>query len=324
SIGDGALKSISKQTEPFANRLLKNNKTLSKWAKSEGITAYRLYDADLPDFNLAIDRYGDKWIVQEYAAPKYMDQSKTLKRLIEAFIAIDHLFDIDSDDLVYKVREVKKGEHQYEKLNEQKDKFVVQEYNAKFLINTSDYLDNGLFLDHRLTRRKLGELAQGMDFLNLFCYTGSASVHAGLGGAKSTTSVDMSRTYLDWAKENFKVNGLTGPQHHFIQMDCLAWLKECQQEFDLIFIDPPTFSNSKRMDNSFDVNRDHVELIKALKRILRPDGLIIFSNNSRTFKMNHRDIKGIGLHAEEVTQHTIPRDFKGNQKIHNCWEITRL
>ena len=324
SIGDGALKSVSKQAEPFANRMLKNNKALSKWAKSEGIEAYRLYDADLPDYNLAIDRYGKQWIVQEYAAPKYMDPSKTLRRLIEAFIVLDHLFDIDSDDLIYKVREVKKGENQYEKINEQKSKFAVQEYNAKFLINSSDYLDNGLFLDHRLTRRKLGELSEGMDFLNLFCYTGTASVHAALGGAKSTTSVDMSRTYLDWAKENFKLNNLHGDQYNFIQMDCLNWLKHCQHDYDLIFIDPPTFSNSKRMEQSFDVNRDHVELIKALKRILRPDGLIIFSNNSRQFKMNHRDIKGIGLQAQEVTEHTIPRDFKGNPKIHNCWEITRL
>ncbi len=323
SIGEGVLKSISKSVEPFANRLKKNEKALSKWAKSENIEAYRIYDADLPDYNLAIDRYGKQWIVQEYKAPKYMDPSKTLRRLIEAFIVLDHIFDIHSDDLIYKVREVQKGESQYERLNENKGKFVVQEYNAKFLINTSDYLDNGLFLDHRLTRRKLGELANGMDFLNLFCYTGSASVHAALGGAKSTTSVDMSRTYLDWAKENFKINSLHGSEYEFIQMDCLTWLKHCHKDFDLIFIDPPTFSNSKRMDQSFDINRDHVELLKSLMRILRPDGLIIFSNNSRGFKMNHRDMERLGFNVQEVTEHTIPRDFKGNPKIHNCWEISR-
>jgi len=190
------------------------------------------------------------------------------------------------------------------------------------LINTSDYLDNGLFLDHRLTRQKLGEMANEQDFLNLFCYTGSASVHAALGGAKSTTSVDMSRTYLDWAKENFRANNISGPEHQFIQMDCLTWLAHCQSQYDLIFIDPPTFSNSKRMSQSFDVNRDHIQLLKNLKRILRQDGLLIFSNNSRQFKMDHRQLERIGLVAQEVTEHTIPRDFKGNPKIHNCWEIT--
>jgi len=322
AIGDGALKSVSKKAEPFANRLQKNHKALSKWAKDEGIDAYRLYDADLPDYNLAIDRYGEQWIVQEYAAPKYMDKTKVMRRLIEAFIVLDHVFDIDSDKLIYKVREQQKGENQYEKLNEQQDMFIVNEYNAKFLINTSDYLDNGLFLDHRLTRQKLGEMANEQDFLNLFCYTGSASVHAALGGAKSTTSVDMSRTYLDWAKENFRANNISGPEHQFIQMDCLTWLAHCQSQYDLIFIDPPTFSNSKRMSQSFDVNRDHIQLLKNLKRILRQDGLLIFSNNSRQFKMDHRQLERIGLVAQEVTEHTIPRDFKGNPKIHNCWEIT--
>ncbi|NRA62564.1 MAG: bifunctional 23S rRNA (guanine(2069)-N(7))-methyltransferase RlmK/23S rRNA (guanine(2445)-N(2))-methyltransferase RlmL, partial [Psychrobium sp.] len=232
NIGDGLLKSVSKGAEPFANRLAKNHKSLSKWAQSEGIEAYRLYDADLPDYNIAIDLYGDQWIVQEYAAPKYMDPKKTMRRLIEAFIVLDHLFDIDSEKLTYKVRQVQKGESQYEKLNEQKSKFVVKEYNAKFLINTSDYLDHGLFLDHRMTRRHLGSMSKDIDFLNLFCYTGSASVHAALGGAASTTSVDMSKTYLDWAKENFRVNGLAGTNHHFIQMDCLTWLARCHSSYD--------------------------------------------------------------------------------------------
>ncbi|MDP2560353.1 bifunctional 23S rRNA (guanine(2069)-N(7))-methyltransferase RlmK/23S rRNA (guanine(2445)-N(2))-methyltransferase RlmL [Psychrobium sp. 1_MG-2023] len=321
NIGDGELKSVSKQAEPFANRLIKNNKTLSKWAKSEGIDAYRLYDADLPDYNLAIDRYGEHWIVQEYAAPKFMDKSKTMRRLIEAFIVLDHVFEIDTDKLKYKVREVKKGENQYEKLNEQRDKFVVNEYNAKFLINTSDYLDNGLFLDHRLTRHKVQKLAQDKDFLNLFCYTGSASVHAALGGAESTTSVDMSKTYLEWAKENFRANGLNGPAHQFIQMDCLTWLAYCQSTYDLIFIDPPTFSNSKRMAQTLDINRDYAQLLQNLKRILREDGLIIFSNNSRQFKMDHQHLAKIGLVAKDISKETIPRDFKGNQKIHNCWEV---
>ncbi|NRA83556.1 MAG: bifunctional 23S rRNA (guanine(2069)-N(7))-methyltransferase RlmK/23S rRNA (guanine(2445)-N(2))-methyltransferase RlmL [Gammaproteobacteria bacterium] len=320
-IGDGELRSVSRQAEPFANRMIKNNKILSKWAKSEGIEAYRVYDADLPDFNLAIDRYKDQWIIQEYAAPKYMSKDKTMKRLIEAFVVLDHTFDIDPAMIKYKVREVQKGENQYERLNESRNKFTVQEYNAKFLINTTDYLDNGLFLDHRLTRKMIQGLAKDKDFLNLFCYTGSASVHAALGGAESTTSIDMSKTYLDWAKENYRVNGIGGAEHQFIQMDVLTWLAYCQSSYDLIFIDPPTFSNSKRMAQTLDINRDHAQLLQNLKRILRPDGLIIFSNNSRQFKMDIAHLDRIGLVVKDISAETIPRDFKGNQKIHNCWEI---
>ena len=323
-IGEGELRSISKQAEPFANRMIKNNKILSKWAKNEGIEAYRVYDADLPDFNLAIDRYKDQWIIQEYAAPKYMSKDKTMRRLIEAFVVLDHIFDIDPSDIKYKVREIQKGESQYEKLDQSKNKFTVAEYNAKFLVNTTDYLDSGLFLDHRLTRKKIQELADGKDFLNLFCYTASASVHAALGGAESTTSVDMSKTYLDWGKDNFRINGLGGTHHQFIQIDVLTWLAYCQSSYDLIFIDPPTFSNSKRMAQTLDINRDYVQLLQNLKRILREDGLIIFSNNSRQFKMDVAQLEKLGLAVKDITAETIPRDFKGNQKIHNCWEITHL
>jgi 23S rRNA (guanine2445-N2)-methyltransferase / 23S rRNA (guanine2069-N7)-methyltransferase len=323
-IGDGELRSVSRQAEPFANRIKKNSKILAKWAKSEGIDAYRLYDADLPDFNLAIDRYQDQWIIQEYSAPKYMDQTKTMRRLIEAFVVLDHVFDIDPALIKYKVREVQKGENQYEKLNESSNKFVVNEYNAKFLVNTTDYLDNGLFLDHRLTRKMIQSIAKETDFLNLFCYTGTASVHAALGGATSTTSVDMSKTYLNWAKENFRINGLSGPEHQFIQMDVLTWLARCQSSYDLIFIDPPTFSNSKRMAQTLDINRDYIHLLKNLKRILRPDGLIIFSNNSRQFKMDAEQLARLGLAVQDVTKQSIPRDFQGNPKIHNCWEVTHL
>ena len=320
-IAPGELRSVSKSAEPFANRLKKNAKLLGKWARNEGVNCYRLYDADLPDFNLAIDRYDEQWVLQEYAAPKQIAREKTQRRLIEAFVVLDTLFDIAGDKITYKVREQKKGDRQYEKLNKTLEKFPVQEYNAQFLINTSDYLDNGLFLDHRLTRKKIQQLADGTDFLNLFCYTASASVHAALGGAATTTSVDMSNTYLNWARENFKLNGLTGPEHNFVQMDCLTWLAYCQSQYDLIFIDPPTFSNSKRMAQTLDVNRDHGELMRCLQRILRPGGLIIFSNNSRQFKMDEALLDEIGLVAKNITKQTLSRDFQGNQKIHNCWEI---
>ncbi len=163
---------------------------------------------------------------------------------------------------------------------------IVDEYGIKFKVNLYDYLDTGLFLDHRITRRMLGQMAAGKDFLNLFAYTGSATVHAAVGGAKSTTTVDMSNTYLRWAQENMELNNQLGDQHEFVQADCLQWLQEVDDTFDLIFIDPPTFSNSKRMKQTFDIERDHIMLMENLKRMLRPDGQIVFSNNKRHFKMD--------------------------------------
>ena len=202
---------------------------------------------------------------------------------------------------------------------EKGDFFLVDEFGAKFWVNLTDYLDTGLFLDHRIARKMLGEMSKGKDFLNLFAYTGSASVHAGLGGAKSTTTVDMSRTYLEWAEKNFQANGLSGRQHRLMQADCLQWLSQSNEQFDVIFIDPPTFSNSKRMENTFDVQRDHIELMKHLKRLLRKGGTIMFSNNKRGFKMDHEALANIGLTAKEITQKTLSQDFARNRQIHNCW-----
>ena len=188
-------------------------------------------------------------------------------------------------------------------------------------VNLTDYLDTGLFLDHRLTRKLVGEMAADKDFLNLFAYTGSATVYAALGGAKSTTTVDMSNTYLNWAEQNLILNDIDGKQHKLIQADCLQWLEKCRQEFDLIFVDPPTFSNSKRMENSWDVQRDHIKLMSRLKRILRTDGSIVFSNNKRGFKMDFSGLAQLGLHATEISAKTLPLDFERNKQIHNCWLI---
>jgi 23S rRNA G2069 N7-methylase RlmK/C1962 C5-methylase RlmI len=198
----------------------------------------------------------------------------------------------------------------------------VHEYGAQLIVNLHDYLDTGLFLDHKITRRKLGEMAQGKDFLNLFAYTGSATVHASLGGAKSTTTVDMSNTYLEWAKENMKLNGQVGRQHQYVQADCLQWLAKANGSYDLIFIDPPTFSNSKRMEQSFDVQRDHVTLMRDLKRLLSADGTIVFSNNKRHFKMDLDALEEIGLTAKNISDKTLPLDFARNKHIHNCWVIS--
>ncbi|WP_272676863.1 bifunctional 23S rRNA (guanine(2069)-N(7))-methyltransferase RlmK/23S rRNA (guanine(2445)-N(2))-methyltransferase RlmL [Providencia sp. PROV076] len=313
---------IAEISPDFANRLRKNIKKLSKWAKQQGIDCYRVYDADLPEYNVAVDIYGDKVVIQEYAPPKTVDERKARQRLFDVITATMNVLELTSNQLVLKTRQRQKGKQQYEKLAQKDDFFLVQEYNAKMLVNLTDYLDTGLFLDHRIARKMLGQMSKDADFLNLFCYTGTATVHAGLGGAKSTTSVDMSRTYLEWAEKNLQANGLTGRQHRLIQADCLSWLANSQEQFDLIFIDPPTFSNSKRMDGTFDVQRDHIQLITHLKRLLRRGGTVMFSNNKRGFKTDLEAIKELGLQAQEITAKTLSEDFARNRQIHNCWLIS--
>ena len=308
--------------EDYANRLRKNVKKLDKWAKQQGIECYRLYDADLPDYNVAVDRYGSKVVVQEYAPPKTIDAQKARQRLFDVINATLAVLELPSNQLVLKTRERQKGKNQYEKLAQKGEFLLVSEYNAKLWVNLTDYLDTGLFLDHRIARQMLGKMSQGKDFLNLFAYTGTASVHAGLGGARSTTTVDMSRTYLEWAEKNLRVNGLTGQQHRLIQADCLSWLSNTDEQFDVIFIDPPTFSNSKRMETTFDVQRDHLVLMKELKRLLRRKGTIMFSNNKRGFQMDLDGIKALGLEAKEITAQTQSEDFARNRQIHNCWLVT--
>ncbi|WP_038911429.1 bifunctional 23S rRNA (guanine(2069)-N(7))-methyltransferase RlmK/23S rRNA (guanine(2445)-N(2))-methyltransferase RlmL [Dickeya dadantii] len=305
--------------EDFANRLRKNLRKLDKWAAQQGIECYRLYDADLPEYNVAVDRYGERVVIQEYAPPKSIDAQKARQRLFDVINATLSVLELPASHLVLKTRERQKGKNQYEKLAEKGEFLQVSEFNAKLWVNLTDYLDTGLFLDHRIARRMLGEMSNGKDFLNLFAYTGSASVHAGLGGARSTTTVDMSRTYLEWAEKNLRLNGLTGRQHRLIHADCLAWMRETHEQFDLIFIDPPTFSNSKRMDESFDVQRDHLMLMTQLKRILRPGGIIMFSNNKRGFQMDQAGLAALGLEAKEITAQTLSQDFARNRQIHNCW-----
>ncbi len=313
---------VAEISPDFANRLRKNQKKLAKWAKQQGVDCYRLYDADLPEYNVAVDIYGEKVVVQEYAPPKTVDERKARQRLFDVITATMNVLGLTSNQLVLKTRQRQKGKQQYEKLAQKDDFFLVQEYNAKLLVNLTDYLDTGLFLDHRIARRMLGEMSRGKDFLNLFCYTGTATVHAGLGGAKSTTSVDMSRTYLEWAEKNLQANQLTGRQHRLMQADCLNWLANADEQFDLIFIDPPTFSNSKRMDGTFDVQRDHVQLITHLKRMLRRGGTVMFSNNKRGFKMDLEALTELGLKAQEITAKTLSEDFARNRQIHNCWLIS--
>jgi len=313
---------VAQLADDYANRLRKNLKKLDKWASQEGIECYRVYDADLPDYNVAVDRYADWVVVQEYAPPKTIEPAKARQRLFDVIAATLSVMDLPSNRLVLKTREKQKGKSQYQKLGEKGDFFQVSEFNARLWVNLTDYLDTGLFLDHRIARKMLGQMSKGKDFLNLFAYTGSASVHAGLGGARSTTTVDMSRTYLEWAERNLRLNGLTGRQHRLMQADCLNWLRDADEQFDLIFIDPPTFSNSKRMEESFDVQRDHLDLMKDLKRLLRAGGTIMFSNNKRGFKMDFAGLEALGLEAREITAKTQSQDFARNRQIHNCWLLT--
>ena len=318
--------SISAQgqiAQDFANRLQKNSKKIEKWATQQGLDAYRLYDADLPDYNLAVDRYGDHIVIQEYAAPKNIDETKARQRLLDAVTATLAVTGVETNKLVLKVRQKQKGNNQYEKLAHNGEYFYVHEYGAKLWVNLTDYLDTGLFLDHRLTRKQIGEMAKGKDFLNLFAYTGSATVHAALGGARSTTTVDMSNTYLNWAEQNLLLNDIQGKQHKLIQADCLQWLAHCDKQFDLIFVDPPTFSNSKRMEDSWDVQRDHIKLLRQLGRLLNAEGTIIFSNNKRGFKMDFDGLIELGFSAVEISEKTLPLDFERNKHIHNCWLIER-
>lgn len=308
----------------FANRLAKNIKKIEKWAKQQGINAYRLYDADLPEYNLAVDRYDDHIVVQEYAAPKNIDEQKARQRLLDAVSATLYVTGVETNKLILKVRQKQKGTNQYEKLANKGDYFYVTEYGAKLWVNLTDYLDTGLFLDHRLTRKMVGQMAKGKTFLNLFAYTGSATIHAALNGAKSTTTVDMSNTYLNWAEQNLELNNLPLRHHRLFQADCLQWLAECREHFELIFVDPPTFSNSKRMEDSWDVQRDHIKLMAQLKRILTADGIIIFSNNKRGFKMDLEGLAQLALQAENISHKTLPLDFERNPQIHNCWIIRHI
>lgn len=308
----------------FANRLAKNIKKIEKWAKQQGINAYRLYDADLPEYNLAVDRYDDHIVVQEYAAPKNIDEQKARQRLLDAVSATLYVTGVETNKLVLKVRQKQKGTNQYEKLANKGDYFYVTEYGAKLWVNLTDYLDSGLFLDHRLTRKMVGQMAKGKTFLNLFAYTGSATIHAALNGAKSTTTVDMSNTYLNWAEQNLELNNLPLRNNRLFQADCLQWLSECRERFELIFVDPPTFSNSKRMEDSWDVQRDHIKLMTRLKRILTADGTIVFSNNKRGFKMDFEGLTELGLQAENISHKTLPLDFERNPQIHNCWIIRHI
>jgi len=307
----------------FANRLRKNLARLEPWARREGVDCYRVYDADMPEYAFAIDLYGFEprhVYVQEYAAPKSVEEEGARERRREVLAVLPDVLELPAAQIHTRMRKQQKGSEQYEKRAMTNERYVVHEGGLKFWVNFRDYLDTGLFLDHRLMRGLLRDWAADKDFLNLFCYTGSATVYAAAGGARSSVSVDLSNTYLDWAHDNLVLNGLATPAHASYRDDCLAWLEAqapAGPQFDLIFLDPPTFSNSKRMAGVLDVQRDHVGMIRRSMALLRADGRLVFSTNFTKFKIDAAAMPEFAI--EDIGRKTIPKDFERNAKIHHAF-----
>lgn len=336
------------RNEDLVNRLRKNLKHLGRWARREGVTCFRVYDRDLPEFNFAIDLYEDWALVQEYAAPADVEARTARRRRDAAFAAVSEVLQLEPSRIFFRLRSRQKGNTQYERQASTGRMREVHEGGLRFLVNPTDYLDCGLFLDHRPTRALLRTWARGARVLNLFCYTGTASVYAAAGGAASTTSVDMSRTYLAWAADNFRINGFVptllqgdalrsvaqgrhgaaAAQHRLVRADCLEWLGQAGLapgvRFDLVFADVPTFSNSKRMEGTFDVARDHVAFLAAVAKVLAPGGRILFSTNRRRFILDEAGLHALaGLLARDITARTIPPDFARHPHVHRCWVLVR-
>ena len=311
---------LSEGAEIVYRKLMKNLEILKPEMEKEGVTCYRIYDADIPEYAAAIDMYEGKWInLSEYAAPPQIDPEDAERRLNEIVYATERATGIDLENIYIKERKSQKGASQYNRLATSNRFNIVRENGLRFLVNFQDYLDTGIFLDHRPVRKMIQEMAEGKRFLNLFCYTGTATLNAIKGGAVSTVSVDASSTYLDWAIENLKMNGYpTDIENFFYRDDAIDWLWETYDRYDLIFCDPPTFSNSKDR-RTFDVQRDHWKLIRAAAMHLAPGGTLIFSTNFRRFRMDERIMEDFVV--EDITERTIGKDFENDPNIHKCFLI---
>jgi 23S rRNA (guanine2445-N2)-methyltransferase / 23S rRNA (guanine2069-N7)-methyltransferase len=324
----GAKPSDSPGARMFANRLGKNLKRLRGWAARTGVSCYRLYDADMPEYAFAIDLYRSiepdlEWLyVQEYAAPAEIEQEAVRRRRSEALSTLPQVTGVPGERIRLRTRRRTRRGDQYRKIQQQGSFHVISEGGLRFEVNFDDYLDTGLFLDHRVTRDRLRARAQGGRFLNLFAYTGTATVYAVAGGAAASTSVDLSRTYLDWTQRNLELNGPLGRQHELVQADCREWLREgarAHGRYGLIFLDPPTFSNSKRMQGVLDVERDHPQLIESSMSLLEPGGLLVFSTNAQRFRL---DAALRERHeVRDISAATLPHDFERNPRIHHCFEL---
>ncbi|KAF1690435.1 bifunctional 23S rRNA (guanine(2069)-N(7))-methyltransferase RlmK/23S rRNA (guanine(2445)-N(2))-methyltransferase RlmL [Pseudoxanthomonas koreensis] len=321
-----APRELSDGAKMVANRLQRNLRKLKNWRSGEQVSCFRAYDADIPEYAAAIDVYAEDGgeqrtflHVQEYAPPAEIPDADVRRRRAELVAAARETFAVPPERVALKTRERGKGGSKYGKYQQQGERFVVRENGARLWVNLFDYLDSGLFLDHRPLRRQMAKEAKGRRFLNLFCYTGVASVQAAVAGAASTTSVDLSATYLQWCADNLALNGLGGEAHRLVQGDALAWLEAERARYDVIFCDPPTFSNSARADD-FDVQREHVRLLRAAMARLTPDGVLYFSNNFRRFRLDAEAVAQFA-ECEEISAKTIPPDFERNLRIHRAWRL---
>ncbi|QRN99970.1 class I SAM-dependent methyltransferase [Archangium violaceum] len=309
----------------FENRLRKNARHLRKWAKARGLTAFRMYDRDIPEYPYAVDLYGDRVHLVEYPRRQALKKAGGLEeQRAEVLAAVAAVLEVSPEHVHVKTHLPQPwGRSQYGRVGQGSERLVVEEQGLKFQVNLGDYLDTGLFMDHRLTRARVREEARGKSFLNLFCYTGAFTVYAAAGGASRTLSVDLSNTYLDWAEENLALNGLSDARHTLLRADALAWVlaesKAPQERFDLVVCDPPSFSTSKKMQGTFNVQRDHVRLLEGIRELMTPGGVLYFSTNFLGFELKDsaiRDYEGV----EELTPGSIPEDFQ-RKEIHRCWRM---
>lgn len=306
----------------FENRLRKNVRHLRKWARARGLTAFRVYDRDVPEYTYAVDLYGDRVHLVEY--PRRRALKSLEEQRAEVLAAVTAVLEVPPERIHVKTHLPQPwGRSQYGRVGEGSERLVVEEQGLKFWVNLGDYLDTGLFMDHRLTRARVREEARGRSFLNLFCYTGAFTVYAAAGGASRTLSVDLSNTYLDWAEENLALNGLSDPRHTLLRADAMAWVQDQreqpEQRFDLVVCDPPSFSTSKKMQGSFNVQRDHVRLLEGIRELLSPGGVLYFSTNFLGFELKDTAVRGYEG-VEELTPGSIPEDFQ-REEIHRCWRM---
>ena len=318
----GLREEAKRQAEEFANRLRKLARHLRRWPIKRGITCYRIYERDIPEIPLVVDRYEGALHIGEFERPHDRTPAEHADWLEFMGRTAAEALGIHRDQVFLKHRARQRGNTQYARVDEQRMTRVVQEGGLKFQVNLSDYLDTGLFLDHRITRRMVHDLAAGKRFLNLFAYTGAFTVYAAAGGAAQTTSVDLSTTYQEWAQENLRLNGLAGPQHNFVCSDAADYLASLSPEtrFDLAVVDPPTFSNSKRLEQDWDIQNNHALLLQQVIAHLTPGGVLFFSTNSRRFKLDEKALKGVAI--REISKQTVPEDFR-NKRIHRCWRMVR-
>ena len=313
------------QAELFKNRLVKRARHLRRWPTKRGITCFRLYERDIPEIPLVVDRYENYLHITEYERPHDRDLARHRAWLDLMRQTASECLSVPIENTFLKQRRKGDNTGQYHKLDDAGRRVVVHEGGLKFLVNFSDYVDTGLFLDHRVARQMVKDEAADKRMLNLFAYTGAFSVYAAAGGAKSTTTVDLSRTYLDWAGENFQINDLGSGKHQFIASDTIEFLETAarqKKQYDLVVCDPPTYSNSKRTEDDWEVQTGYVAVFERLKKIVAPAGVVYFSTNFRRFKFDEDFIKSLGFEFREISKTSVPEDFR-NRRIHRCWRLVR-